>query len=83
VCGPPTVYTAAESSITGNNARGMARGSTCMVMMVVFATDCMPTSIIVYAGSLTLDLPRYLLKGPGQLTRMAHQRMHGDSGSEP
>jgi hypothetical protein len=54
-----------------------------MVMMVVFATDCMPTSIIVYAGSLTLDLPRYLLKWQGQLTRMAHRRMHGGGRSEP
>ena len=46
------------------------RNITCMVMMVVFATDCMPTSIIVYAGSLMLGLPRYLQKQQGQLSRV-------------
>ena len=52
------------------------RNGTCMVMMVVFATDCMPTSIIVYAGSLMLGLPRYLQRHQGQLSRIMLSREH-------
>jgi hypothetical protein len=52
------------------------RNGTCMVMMVVFATDCMPTSIIVYAGSLMLGLPRYLQRHQGQLSGIMLSREH-------
>ena len=81
-CGPVTVYTAAESPSWRWPRQGQeqTRNITCMVMMVVFATDCMPTSIIVYAGSLMLGLPRYLQKHQGQLSRITLSQKHAEGG---